>query len=109
MLSIEDIKKVCEFAEGFDITGFTEKPELRFPDGQWSYLDYTSELFQLIAYPLFLQKVKQGINRQSEFDSHIVETRHYYQVLDWEVMLEEDITDEGLEKAIKYVLDVTRV
>ena len=68
MLSTEILKwAIEEFKpEGFKFDECCHRDTLSFPDGQWSFLDYTSELFQLIAYPLFLQRIIEGINSNSE-------------------------------------------
>lgn len=67
MLNDEVMKWGCNFAEGFEHYTVKGKDVIGFPDGQWTYLDYTSELFQLIAYKLFIDEAIDGINSGKTF------------------------------------------
>jgi hypothetical protein len=113
MLNTEIIKwAIEEFKpEGFEFGEYRLRGTLTFPDGQWSFLDYTSELFQLMAYPLFLQRVIEGINRNTNIfiqqmkdcimvvapiNEDVMDSTDYY-------FKDYDTIDEAKEQAIEYI------
>jgi hypothetical protein len=111
MLDIEIIKWGCEFADGFKIN-MPNKAEL-FCNMNVTFklrdLDIMSvnklDMYYRVVYPLFLQRVRKGINKNDESDYFIDLSRHYCRVIDWgcNVVEEYPDTDEGLEKAIEYI------
>ena len=112
MLEIEEIKKGAKFAEGFEYSPKKDgRPSVTFPDGQWTFLDYPNELFQLITYPLFLQRVIEGINNKGDYILEInhwcinIYNRHSYDLIK-QFDFYEDIEgiDQAKEQAIKYIL-----
>ncbi len=72
MLTIEEIKKACEFADGFELVyeerGKKEGCFLREPDSDvfFEVEDFhkkdLDETLENVLYPLFLQRVIEGIN-----------------------------------------------
>lgn len=120
MLSIGEIKKGCEFAEGISFLDkyddFNNWSELIFdaPDTYWemfqlNYGDTTDdlgEMYNAIYHPLFLQRVIEGINKGEDFEIHtnrsnILVYNHY----DGFPRGFEYTGDETKEEAIKYILE----
>ncbi len=64
MLSIEEIKKACEFAEGFRVTnGLGLYVPYDNKIHEETYIYYSEFMESIVYYPLFLQRVIEGMNR----------------------------------------------
>jgi hypothetical protein len=115
MLEIELIKKGCELADGFR---YHESPDkyTKF-DQLVSNVDYhyfDSATFKDLAYPLFLQRVIEGINKKSRKETQtftIMMNHAFLDVYNWNNM-KKDLTiyfqdttpDQAKEQAIIYIL-----
>jgi hypothetical protein len=111
-LTIEDIKKACEFVDGFEIlyhkvweNGFL----IVCPSKSRSY--YKDFIEDLTVYPLFLQRVIEGINRKDGmfmirqnrggleiFHNVLDDIKDFY-------FIGTHDTDQAKTQAIKYILD----
>lgn len=108
MLTVEEIKKGCEFADGFST--HQDSNLIHSPDNvYWENLD--SKTFTNIVYPLFLQRVIEGINSEFIDEQQIVQCGYSIQVLsDFNRILDfnydiVDDFDQAKEQAIKYILE----
>ena len=117
MLSVEEMKKGCEFADGFEIIlgsgldvimsiGNTYKT--RFNLHELS----SDELFTSIYYPLFLQRVIEGINNKGDFVIEInhwclnVYNRHSFDLIkQFDFFAEIEDIAQAKEQAVKYILE----
>lgn len=106
MLTVEEIKKILD---NFNVDGF-EYHELGInsPDRyciMWRELE--DNYWTQIRYPLFLQRVKQGINKHCTLDYRIdslgINLFVVFNPLNETVFNVHD-TDNDLEEAIKYIL-----
>ncbi len=121
MLSIEEIKKACEFAEGFEIKQYkietciiTKTGYLHVLNKCGTRVGNSMNRFTLEVYPLFLQRVIEGINKHFlnnpngwwiEDSLEYIETcrrdsprlyeEHYYYI---------DNIDKAKEEAIRHIL-----
>lgn len=115
MLNIKEIKKACEFANGFDFhrtnIGNEIKDCIRL--GTTSYYIQDTNYFNVIIYPLFLQRVVEGVNANSEniiisADLDFIDVRF---LKDGETESAKNFNidyndiDQAKEQAIKYILD----
>jgi hypothetical protein len=104
MLEIEEIKKACKFAEGFEYLG---KGKIISPNCRMR----TIKQFQCTeeVYPLFLQRIIEGINKP--FCIQYVEYSQNGLSVDMckgsKIYFGYDIysIDQAKEQAIKYILD----
>jgi len=102
--------------EGFEISISKNREILCFPDGQWTYLDYPNELFQVMIFQLFLQRVIEGMNNLYINYHGMANVEQYpnglsiYGVFHKFVKYSsfEDVTT-AKEKAIEYIIDQLRV
>lgn len=116
MLSIEEIKKIFD---SFEVEGFraTSGLGLYIPSDLNSFKEtyiYYSEFASSITYHLFLQRVIEGINKEYDDESLIVEYNSYqggYQFTHLEHETCEhkhskifESIDQAKEESIKYVL-----
>ncbi len=108
MLSIEEIKKACEFAEGFEIN-----PKGIYSEDGFSR-SYNCFINTKITYPLFLQRVIEGINSHFAHNvkgwfisqsPSIIKAYGYgvVNVKDW-VPIARFTFDNAKEEAIRYIL-----
>ena len=107
MLSVEEIKKGCEFAEGFTINDdcIIEPVTVGLYES-----DLQDRFFREIIYPLFLQRVIEGINKTNisiNQQSHFIyiycsnpNFDEYFYYHDYS-----DNIDQAKEALIKYILD----
>jgi len=101
--------------EGFEISISKNREILCFPDGQWTYLDYPNELFQVMISQLFLQRVIEGINRKYNDDEllyRVYTKDSYIEVLYILASMETfnfiDDIDEAKVDAIMFIIDQLR-
>lgn len=114
MLSVEELEKACEFADGFEIANTVGDKELWVNTGRGTVIgtriNENNKQWELIYYPLFLQRVIEGMNKGDDFSI----TQH------WDVIEIEDDSfnslttigktcigtiDQAKEQAIKYILE----
>jgi hypothetical protein len=131
MLTIEEIKKACEFAESFYLNdtsndfgnswSFEYKTlELPWEDFHINSGDNLNELgdyFFDVYYPLFLKKIKEGINCKYFYEGSkmfpwcITSATSYLMAsnirddINKRVDLDPAKPDEALEEAIKYIIN----
>jgi hypothetical protein len=109
MLGIEEIKKACEFADGFDIVNdtkdrfriFLDKKLVLLGDLGFSYPSY---------YSLFLQRVIEGINEGTDYFIYGDDKMLLCGIKNKRVPLmpcyyRDQSIDQAKEQAIKYILD----
>ena len=110
MLTAEEFKRCIE---EFKPVGFSTQTQFSGDvylecHGKMINMD-NSEEFDLVYYPLFLQRVIEGINMKSdELDLSIIQNRHEIRVVNWEYGLLEyyNCDENGKEQAIKYILEL---
>jgi hypothetical protein len=118
MLTLDLIKKGCEYAEGFEWISksvwFNNDPDDDFgklaiiltPDREELLLDMDIRIRREVYYPLFLQKVRRGINKDC-MDFSIDVEDEFLRLKDTYGDVIQDFydNDQDLEKAIIYVLN----
>ncbi len=115
MLSIEETKKACEFAEGYEvIEPYKERSVFMSCHALWlknSLMHVISEdFYNSDFYKLFLQRVRRGIDK-AYWDLKI---SYRFEVEDMVIYVNDTKavnplakypdTDEGLEQAIKHII-----
>lgn len=103
MLTPEEIKKLIEIAkpDGFEYRG--ERGIYFFAH---TY-KVTSGTFKRVVYPLFLQRCRQGVNREFDKGEYTINLEDGYV----EVMKGRDVgyrqveSDQRLEEALRYILE----
>lgn len=108
MLSIEEIKKACVFADGFEYLDYDSLCDYIEFDEDYGTIDIYTFMDHKIFYSLFLQRVIEGINN-SNTRFIIDTTQHEYNINDtngnddrYGVSLK--TRDESKEFCIKYIL-----
>ena len=113
MLSVEEIKKCCEFADGFeyvivkDMT-LKEVPAIRIKEKSYYIKDLF--VFNELVYPLLLQRVIEGINsgkdwsiNQRSLSFDILKRNGFDMIMSNKIIIN-DSFDQAKEQAIKYIL-----
>lgn len=74
-MNIDFIKWLCEKADGF----IWNKATIVYPNGLWCYVDslVCDEAFQMIYYPLLLQRAIEGVNNFSYFNNAYYEIEQH--------------------------------
>ena len=107
MLTVEEFKECCMYAEGFSYhESPTGNPKFNQLITGADYFYLNSARFDDIIYPLFLNRVRQGINKNCMLFSIYIE-EEFIRLKDayYETIEEYYDTDKGLEQAIKYILE----
>ncbi len=105
MLSIEEIKKACEFAEGFE---WLDCELLESPDKLgWCKSSMKDTRFRSVYYKLLLQKTIEGLNKNTEIniEAYTYFFRVYNNDLCVEIFSHDEMPiDMAKEIMIKYIL-----
>ncbi len=109
MLSIEEIKKACEFAEGFEL----RRKTIYVPNGGYIIVEHLN--IHKVIYPLFLQRVIEGINEEYDKKGDYWINCYFNQICiysvhsnmcdaNWYIQEFQGDIDQAKEEAIKYIL-----
>ncbi len=108
-MNIDQIKQAMKYAEDFEY----DDGIITLPDGNFELEDFLSVKWKPINYPLFLQRVIEGINREyykTRKGYYIVQNEVGIQIFDREGTLANDYgvspdIDQAKETAIIWVLE----